>query len=141
MSVDLTGSHGYFEYSYTFTSGASGNWNQWAVITVTANSAFSSPANNLKVFPPQDQNLDQIRGPLIIEGGVGLGVIRTLAAPVMLPGETNKVSASTFGDPNSASSLESNDIDVLNVFHTDNSDADTGRLFYRTADATAHDPK
>jgi Ca2+-binding RTX toxin-like protein len=135
VAVDVTGTLGYFEYRYTFTTG---NWNQWANIIVSANSAFSAPNESLMAFPPQDQNLDQIRGPLIIEGGVGPGVIRSLAAPVMLPGETNQVSVSDFGDPNSASALESNDIDVLNVFHTDNSDSDSGRMFYRTVDAAGH---
>ena len=132
VAVDVTGTQGYFEYAYTFTTA---NWSQWANFTVSANPSFTGANDKLKAFATQDQNLDQIRGPLIIEGGVGAGVTRALEPPVMLPGETNVVSEVEVVDANSVAALESNDIDVLNVFHTDNSDADSGRLYYRTADA------
>jgi Ca2+-binding RTX toxin-like protein len=130
VAVDVTGSLGYFEYAYTFTTAS---WSSWANITVSANPDFLGPDSKVKSFSAADQNLDQIRGPLIIEGGVGAGVQREFAAPVMLPGETNDVSDGLFG-----ASLEANDIDSLNVFHTDNSDADTGKLFYRTVDGEGH---
>ncbi len=117
---------GFFEYTYIFDGT---NWSQWVDIDVRANSAFEGTNDKAKVFAPQAQNLDQIRGPLIIEGGVGPGDARALLEPILLPGETNDVSAQ-----NAASTTEAGDIDTLNVFHTDNSDADTGNLFYRTVD-------
>jgi Ca2+-binding RTX toxin-like protein len=81
-------------------------------------------------FPPQIRT-DQIRGPLIIEGGVGSeGASRALQPPVLLPDETDSVSGQEGNDP----AGESGDIDTLNVFHTDNSDADAGHLYYRTVD-------
>ena len=66
------------------------NWHDWVVINVSANPAFAGTDSVFKAFPPQDQNLDQIRGPLIIEGGIGLGRRdRSLHAPVLLPNETD----------------------------------------------------
>ena len=132
VAVDVTGGQGYFEYAYTFTTG---NWSQWANFTVSANPDFTGANDKLKSFATQDQNLDQIRGPLIIEGGVGEGVTRALEPPVMLPGETNELSEVEILDANTVAALESNDIDVLNVFHTDNSDADSGSLSWRTTDS------
>ena len=87
--VDQTGNKSYFEYSFTFTPA---NWDDWVVINVSANPAFAGTDSVLKAFPPQDQNLEQIRGPLIIEGGLGsAGADRSLRAPVLLPNETNSV--------------------------------------------------
>ena len=48
----------------------------------------------------------------------------------MLPGERNGVSAAA----NTQSTNASEGTDTFNVFHTDNTDADTGTLFYRTLD-------
>jgi Ca2+-binding RTX toxin-like protein len=122
----------YFEYSFKFTPT---NWSEWVTIDVSANPAFAGTDSVLKAFPPQDQNLGQIRGPLIIEGGIGsAGADRSLRAPVLLPNEINSVSGQEASNPAS----EPGGIDTLNVFHTDNSDADAGRLSYRTADAGGH---
>ena len=97
-------------------------------MAVRANSAFAGSDSVLKAFPPQDQNLEQIRGPMIIEGGVGSSDIdRSLRAPVLLPDEINVVSA----QESSTATGALGGIDTLNVFHTDNTDADTGKLFYR----------
>src|SRR6185503_16958273 len=104
------------------------NWDEWLVVSVSANPDFTSAEEHAKAFAPQDQNLDQIRGPLIIEGGVGAGDDRGLVAPVLLPLETNLGSGLSNLPHN-----EADDIDVLNVFHADNSDADMGALWYRTA--------
>ena len=41
------------------------------------------------VFPPLEGRVDQIRGPVIIEGGEQVGVEQFLNNPVLLPGETN----------------------------------------------------
>ena len=88
-----------------------------------------------KTFPPQDQNLEQIRGPLIIEGGLGVGRGESKpAAAGAAAGETNAASAQESSNPVG----EPGGIDTLNIFHTDNSDADVGRLYYRTVDALNH---
>jgi hypothetical protein len=113
-----------FEYTYVFDST---NWDEWLVIGVRANPDATSPDDDVMAFAPQDQNLDQIRGPLIIEGGIGAGQVRVLVPPVLLPLETNDASTQ-----NSLPANEADDIDVLNIFHTDNNDADTGSLWYRT---------
>jgi Ca2+-binding RTX toxin-like protein len=115
---------GRFAYTYVFDST---NWHQWAVIEVRANPDFIGTDGGVMAFAPQDQNLDQIRGPLIIEGGIGAGQVRVLVPPVLLPSETDVVS-----NENSLPANEADDVDVLNVFHTDNNDADTGNLSYRT---------
>ncbi|WP_157100266.1 hypothetical protein [Rhodoplanes sp. Z2-YC6860] len=129
--VDQSGTKPYFEYSFTFTAA---NWNKWQVINVSANTAFVGTNSGLKAFPPQVQNLDQIRGPLIIEGGVGSNVDRSLSPPVLLPNEIDSPSLQVGGNVAS----ESNDIDTLNVFNTDTTGADVGRLYYRTTDAAGH---
>ena len=123
---DESGVLGFFEYTYTFTTD---NWHEWVEIEVRANPAFVGTDDTTKAFAPEDQNLDRINGPLIIEGGIGPGQARALVEPVLLPNETNDVSEQIGG-----STDESADIDTLNVFHTDNNDGDTGNLFFRTAD-------
>ena len=115
------------EYTITFDST---NWSDWVTVTLTANQAFTSDLGPRKIFPPIDQNLNQIRGPLIIEGGVGNGEDRTLAEPILLPGETNDVSEQEAND-----TTEADGVDVLNIYHTDNADADVGKLFYRDTDS------
>jgi Ca2+-binding RTX toxin-like protein len=130
--LDESGTKAYFEYSFTFNST---NWDDWLEIEVSANLAYAGTDSVLKVFPPQGQNLDQIRGPLIIEGGLGAPVAsRSLQPPVLLPGETNSESVAEGSNP----AGEPGGIDTLNVFHTDNSDPDTGRLYYRSVDGLAH---
>ena len=129
--VDESGDKSYFEYSFTFTPT---NWHDWVVVKVRANPAFAGTDSEFKTFPPQDQNLDQIRGPLIIEGGTEAdGEDRSLSAPVLLPNETNSPTIEEGSGAN-----EANDIDTLNIFHTDNTDADVGRLSYRLTDAGGH---
>ena len=95
--VDESGDNRYFEYSFTFTPA---NWHDWVVMKVRANPAFAGTDSVFKTFPPQDQNLDQIRGPLIIEGGIGSqGADRSLHAPVLLPNETDSPSIQESSDP------------------------------------------
>ncbi|MBT6144559.1 MAG: hypothetical protein HOH74_03955, partial [Gemmatimonadetes bacterium] len=115
----------FFDYSYRFTAD---NWHQWAVIEVVANPDFDGDSDPIKLFPPVAQNLDKIRGLLNVEGGIGPGEARTLEDPVLLPGEISPRVIQ-----NSPESDESDDIDTLNVFHSDNNDADTGDLSYRTS--------
>ncbi len=127
-TTDESGVLGFFEYTYTFTTD---NWHEWVEIEVSADPAFVGTDDTTKTFPPVDQNLDRINGPLIIEGGIGPGEPRALAEPVLLPNETNDVSEQIGG-----STDESADIDTLNVFHSDNNDSDNGSLFYRTVDGS-----
>jgi Ca2+-binding RTX toxin-like protein len=130
--VDETGTKPYYEYSFTFTPT---NWHDWVVIGVRANPAFAGTDSVFKTFPAQDQNLEQIRGPLIIEGGIGSeGADRSLHAPVLLPNETDAPSGQESSNPAS----EPTGIDTLNIFHTDNTDADVGRLSYRESDTDGH---
>ena len=110
----------YYEYSFTFTPA---NWHDWVVIDVSANPAFAGTDSVLKAFPPQDQNLEQIRGPLIIEGGLGsAGADRSLQR-ARAAAERDQLGQRP-GTSNPAS--EPGGIDTLNVFHTDNTDADVG---------------
>jgi len=81
---------------------------------------------NGKDFPLDDQDLGSIQGPLVVEGGALEGRDRTLAVAVVLPGELNPIS-----DQESLGVPETDNIDTLNVFHTDNGDADSGALLYR----------
>ncbi len=75
------------------------------------------------------QDLRAIRGPLIVEGGIGAGVDRSFSDPVMLPGETNHPSRQILPEPD-----EPSDIDTLSIFHADSARADAGLLAYRTFD-------
>ncbi|MEH6515891.1 MAG: matrixin family metalloprotease [Halioglobus sp.] len=76
---------------------------------------------------PIDQNLGEINGPLVLEGGVVVGRDRSLQAPIVLPGEDD-----TSAVQNSPTRDESTDIDTLSVFHTDNEETqENGRLHYR----------
>jgi Ca2+-binding RTX toxin-like protein len=89
------------------------------------------------VGEPSAQNLESIQGPLLVAGGVGDAIDQSLQRPVVLPGE--------LGDTSGAGILpreESDDVDVLTVFHTDNADADEGWLYDRqsTADAPIANP-
>ncbi|MBT7430865.1 MAG: calcium-binding protein, partial [Ilumatobacter sp.] len=122
--VDETGDE-FFDYSYTFTAD---NWNRWLVVTVVANADFDGESDPIKAFPPVTQNLDRIRGVLNVEGGIGPGEPRTLEDPVLLPGEISPPVIQ-----NSPESEEADDIDTLNLFHSDNNDADVGDLSYRTS--------
>ncbi|MEH6608559.1 MAG: matrixin family metalloprotease [Halioglobus sp.] len=78
-------------------------------------------------FTTPDQDLAAIKGALILEGGVGPeGASRALQAPVLLPRELNDVSEQIGGGGD-----ETDDIDTVTVYHTDNADDETGDLSYR----------
>ncbi|MFS6827004.1 hypothetical protein [Cyanobium sp. ATX-6F1] len=114
-------------YSTTISFDSS-TYKQWSMVGINANPtlSLSAEARSLKKFATRDQNLDQIQGALVIEGGRS-DIDRSFAAPVLLPGETNVPSKVELLNTN-----EWDDIDSLTIFHTDNSDADTGKLSYRT---------
>jgi Ca2+-binding RTX toxin-like protein len=122
---------GTFKYQLTFTAS---NWSAWYEVKVVANESFVGSARSLKSFAPAAQNLDQIQGPLIIEGGALEGRDRSFAAALMLPGETDvSVSHDTGADP-------TGDIDRLDIFHADNEDAESGALVSRANPLNALDP-
>jgi len=81
----------------------------------------------IMVFPPSAQDLDPINGPLIVEGGPVEGKDRSLVAAIVLPGELNP-----FGNQEDWDAEDLQHIDTLNVFHADNTDADSGQLFDRS---------
>ena len=112
-----------FKYTLTFDDQ---NWDDWFEVQVDANSGYAGGSSPTKIFATSNQNLDQIRGPLIVEGGVVPGKDRSLVAAVVLPGESNQASGQE--DPLTD---ESRHIDRLNIFHTDNVDADFGLLTHR----------
>jgi Ca2+-binding RTX toxin-like protein len=118
--VGANNSQGTFEYVLTFNAS---NWDDWYEVRVVANEQFVADGGQpLKTFTPQDQNLDQIAGPLVIEGGVIEGRDRTFAPALLLPGEQDD---SVFQDTNAD---QSGDIDRLDIFHTDSTAAESGAL-------------
>jgi Ca2+-binding RTX toxin-like protein len=121
--IDESPADGLFQYTLTFNSL---NWSNWVEVHVTANPDFVGGGSSTKTFAPSSQNLDQIRGPLIVEGGVVEGKDRSLVAPVVLPGELNPAITQ-----NGPLTDESRQIDRLNIFHADNVDADFGFLTHR----------
>jgi len=102
------------------------NWDQWVEIVVSADPAFTPTPDPIKVFQTSAQDLNRIQGPLIVEGGVGNSVNQSLQPAVVLPGEQNDASTSTV-----LPAPEGENLDVLNIFHSDNTDADIGQLLDR----------
>ncbi|MHC5112569.1 MAG: calcium-binding protein, partial [Planctomycetota bacterium] len=103
------------------------NWDQWVEIVVSADPSAPTSTDPIKSFETASQDLNRIQGPLIVEGGVGGAVDQSLQPALVLPNESND--APTAGV---LPTEEGADLDVLNIFHTDNSDQDVGDLFYRT---------
>ncbi len=81
-------------------------------------------------FDTAPQDLASIKGPLIVEGGVGDALSQALRRAVVFPGELNGESG-TGNVPSEEDELDA--IDVLNIFHADNGNAETGRLLDRPA--------
>ena len=93
--------------------------------TIAAPGDAEEPASDNFTTPTQD--LSAIKGALILEGGAGPeGASRAFNEPLLIPGETNLASAQR-----GSGRSESEDIDTVTVYHTDNTDADTGTLGYR----------
>jgi Ca2+-binding RTX toxin-like protein len=103
-----------------------GNWDEWVEVVVSANPSAPTSTDAVKLFETSGQNLNRIQGPLIVEGGVGDSVDQALQPALVLPGESNDAP-----EANIVPTEESDNLDVLNIFHTDNSDQDVGHLFYR----------
>ena len=112
-----------FEYELTFDAT---NWSEWFEVEVSANSDFAGASSSVKTFSPTSQNLDKIAGPLVIEGGLIERSDRSLVEALVLPGELNEAS----GQENPITD-ESSELDILNIFHADNTDADSGEFLLR----------
>ena len=92
-----------YDASRAFTDGGAGNSKQTTstpdpvtpsssasfVVTVTADDDNTVDGGDLQVFAPAEQRVNQIRGPISIEGGAVAASYVDLNDPVMLPGETN----------------------------------------------------
>ena len=65
------------------------NWNIPQEVTVKAIDDNFVDGHDALVFPPADQRVDQIRGPIIIDGGVKVSTEPFLNNPALLPGEQN----------------------------------------------------
>src|SRR5439155_20237847 len=65
------------------------NWNQAQTVTVMAIDDHIVDGSDALVFPPLGQRVNEIRGPLIIDGGLQVGGEQFLNNPLTLPGETN----------------------------------------------------
>jgi Ca2+-binding RTX toxin-like protein len=134
VTIDETGMDDVFKYDLVFTDSS---WSTWIEIEVTGNPtpvATSGGGGTTLEFATKDQNLDQISGPLIVEGGIGQGLVQALLPPILLPGEIDDPSGQVL-----TPTAESDDIDVLSVFHADNVAAESGVLSYRLLDG-AGDP-
>jgi len=103
-----------------------GDWDKWVEIVVSADPNAPTSTSAVKVFETSSQDLNRIQGPLIVEGGVGGSVDQALRPALVLPNESNEAP-----EANILPTAEGDDLDVLNIFHTDNSDQDVGDLFYR----------
>ena len=65
------------------------NWNQAQTVTVEAIDNQIVDGHDALVFPPMTGRVDQIRGPVIVDGGLSVNPEPFLHNPLMLPGETN----------------------------------------------------
>ena len=72
-----------------FTGGSGGTWNQAQTVTVEALDNNFVDGHDALVFPPMTGRTDQILGPVIIDGGLGVNPEPFLTHPLTLPGETN----------------------------------------------------
>ncbi|HVP74739.1 MAG TPA: hypothetical protein VMS63_01865, partial [Gaiellaceae bacterium] len=72
-----------------FTGGLTGNWDQAQTVTVEALDNSFVDGHDALVFPPMTGRTDQVLGPVIIDGGLGVNPEPFLTHPLMLPGETN----------------------------------------------------
>ena len=99
------------------------NWNVDAVIEVSVNPDADTTDSAVQSFPVQSHTVNDIRGPLYIEGSVPAGNDRALAQAVMLPTETDEPLP-----VQDVATDESVQTDVLNVFNDGSIQADTGSL-------------
>ncbi len=67
----------------------SANWNVAQSVTVQALDNQFADGHDALVFPPMTGTLNQVLGPVIIDGGLSVNPEPFLNNPLMLPGETN----------------------------------------------------
>jgi hypothetical protein len=75
------------DHQLEFTSS---NWNVAQIVIVGALNDDFIDGGDALVFPALEQRVNQVRGPLTINGGRGETDERFLTNPVLLPGETNQ---------------------------------------------------
>ena len=105
------------------------NWDTAQTVRVTAVDDAYVDGSDLQAFADSAQRVQQIQGPLFVFGGLNPNPdLRDSDIPpaVMLPGE----SSGTLRLPTSAnlSTIESHQVDTLNVFNGDSVSADSGTL-------------
>ena len=89
------------------------NWNTPFELALTALEADSeTDSQPIQSFSAQEHLLDQIRGPLYVEGSKITSKDRTIATQVMLPGETDEERTIVEIDVN-----EEEQTDILNIFN------------------------
>ena len=103
------------------------NWNQAQTVTVFAVDDSAVNGDAVQVFAPKARSLDEIRGPLNIQGGDDLTADTAIPTPVMFIGETPGPDFVPQGNPNLIVD-ETQQTDILEVLNTDSLADDTGVL-------------
>src|SRR5262249_23907607 len=91
----------------------SANWATPQTVTVFAIDNNFVDGSDKLVFAPFVNQVNAIRGPITVDGGIQVGEESTLSNPFMLPGETNlPLPDGVRGDTNSGASLT----DILAIY-------------------------
>jgi len=126
VSSEYTGAVNNSDGSVTLTF-TPNNWNDPQTVTVSAIDDWIVDGGDTKVFAPTLHTVNDIKGPLFVDGCGGEESLAGLTPPVMLPGETN-LKKST------GEVVEAVDLTTLTV-HT--ADVEPyGSLLYRTVEIT-----
>ena len=103
------------EIRLTFTPS---DWDVARVVTVGAIDDATVDGDAIQVFAPQPRRLQQVRGPLRIEGGSDPAGDRTLPLPLLYVGEIDPPEFVPDANSNLLA-IETEQIDVLNLLDTD----------------------
>ncbi len=105
------------------------DWNVPQTVTVSATDDNTINGQQVVVFPPEPRTVDQVQGPLIIDGGPDPSVGLTAPPPLLFVGE-NDSTPPIFVPPYNPDLLEQKpqEVDVLNVFNDDEVANVTGTL-------------
>jgi Ca2+-binding RTX toxin-like protein len=98
------------------------NWDIAQTVEVQGQPDFTVDGNDALVFPPLSNSLNQIRGPVTIDGGSAVIPQPVLTGPLMLPGETNlPLADGTVGTPGTDTNGDATitDTNATNVSATD----------------------
>ena len=112
------------EIRLTFTSA---NWNVAQTVTVRALDDSLIDGGDVQVFAPGPRTLDGLRGPLRVEGGIDPDGDRAIPDPLLYVAETDPPEFVADANPN-LESVETEQIDILNLFHNESVSADFGEL-------------